>query len=225
MCFFSLHGELLKTRIRVLVRTAALISVAWGALSACVYAAAPAEEPFSYPGSLLAARSTYTVSPATPVVLGNTEVVLEQSRLMDVAAITSAPVYSEGSGENARRWLCVQANNGKRPLKLWFIASGQDTVTEAQMQPGSFQTPKACGSLSPHFEPVYLSGIASGMTIRAVSNEIGPASHKDANGWHFWVSLRSYTYNKTRYTEYVWVGAHADKKGVIDNAFTTQLTR
>ena len=107
MCFFSLHCELLKTRIRVLVRTAALISVAWGALSACLYAVAPAEEPSCTRGRFWQPEAPTRSPPATPVVLGNTEVVLEQSRLMDVAAITSAPVYSEGSGENARRWLCV----------------------------------------------------------------------------------------------------------------------
>ena len=42
------------------------------------------EPPFSYPATLLSARSTYTVSPATPVLLGNTVVVIEHN--MDVIA-------------------------------------------------------------------------------------------------------------------------------------------
>lgn len=181
--------------------------------------------PFSYPTSLLRARSTYTVSPATPVLLGSTRVVLEGSRLNDVAAIARAPVHTEGIGHNARSWVCVQANNGKHPLKLWFIASGQDTVTEAQMRPGRFAENAPCGSLTDHFEPVKLSRIASGMHIDAVVRDIGPASMKDADGWSFWVSRRTYQYYEDVFTEYVWVGAHADENGRIGQVFTTQISR
>ena len=197
---------------------------------AAVYAqtelVAPQEdEPFSYPASLVNARSTYTVSPATPVVLGQTVVVLESSRLNDVAAIARAPVYSEGTGKKARSWVCVAADNGNKPLRLWFIASGQETVTEVQMSPGNFTHPEACGKITDHFEPVYLSRIASGMTVSEVVQDIGPASYKDDAGWNFWVSRRTYTYFENRFTEYVWVGARADARGTISEVFTTQITR
>ncbi len=183
------------------------------------------QAPFSYPATLLHARSTYTVSPATPVLLGNTVVVLEQSRLSDVAAIARAPVHEEGSGKNARRWVCVQAQNNAKPVKLWFIASGQDTVTEVQMRPGTFAQNARCGALTDHFEPVFLSHIASGMNIDSVTSDIGPASLRDARGWRFWVSRRTYEYYEESFTEYVWVGALADEKGVISDVFTTQITR
>ena len=183
------------------------------------------EPPFSYPATLLSARSTYTVSPATPVLLGNTVVVLEQSRLSDVAAIARAPVHEEGAGKDARRWVCVQAQNSAKPVKLWFIASGQDTVTEVQMRPGAFDQTARCGALTDHFEPVFLSHIASGMNIDAVTSDIGPASLRDAHGWRFWVSRRTYEYFEERFTEYVWVGALADETGTISDVFTTQITR
>ena len=102
--------------------------------------AAPAsasDEPFGYPSTLLHARSTYTVSPATPVLLGDTVVVLEQSRISDVAAIVQSRIHSEDDG---RRWVCAQAKNGDTPLRLWFIATGQETVTEVQMSPGTFES-------------------------------------------------------------------------------------
>lgn len=187
--------------------------------------AAQPDEPFRYPASLMDARSTFTVSPATPVVLGETVVVLESSRLNDVAAIARAPVYTEGKGEDARHWVCVAAQNNGKPLRLWFIASGQETVTEVQMSPGVFQNPKACGKVNDHFEPVYLSRIASGMSVADVIRDIGPASYKDDAGWHFWVSRRSYTYFENRFTEYVWVGALTDASGKISDVFTTQITR
>lgn len=119
------------------------------------------DEPFGYPSTLLHARSTYTVSPATPVLLGDTVVVLEQSRISDVAAIVQSRIHSETDG---RRWVCAQAKNGDMPLRLWFIATGQDTVTEVQMSPGTFESPQNCGRLTAHFEPVFLSRIQSGMT-------------------------------------------------------------
>ncbi len=183
------------------------------------------DAPFGYPASLIHAPSTYTVSPATPVVLGKTVVVLERSRLIDVAAIARAPVHTEGTGKNSRRWVCVAANNAKQPLRLWFIASGQDTVTEVQMSPGTFIEPQNCGSINEHFEPVYLSRIASGMRITDVINDIGPASHKDGNGWRFWVYRRSYSYFENQFTEYVWLGAKTNKQGLISDVFTTQVTR
>ncbi|MDO4937618.1 MAG: hypothetical protein Q4E62_06855 [Sutterellaceae bacterium] len=183
------------------------------------------DEPFSYPATLMNARSTYTVSPATPVVLGETVVVLESSRLNDVAAIARAPVYTEGEDKKARHWVCVAAENKGKPLRLWFIASGQDTVTEVQMSPGTFKNPANCGKINDHFEPVYLSRIASGMNIREVAQDIGPASYKDDAGWNFWVSRRTYTYFENRFTEYVWVGALSGADGTISEVFTTQITR
>lgn len=213
------------------LRAACAALLAFGLMSVmgpCVQAqgAEPGlEEPFSYPASLLRARSTYTVSPATPVLLGSTVVVLEQSRLTDVAAIAHAPVHVEGSGRSARRWVCAQAQGATRPVKLWFIATGQETVTEVQMRPGTFAETAGCGELTNHFEPVTLSRIASGMTVDSVVRDIGPASARDARGWHFWVSRRSYEYYEQKFTEYVWVGALADEKGVISDVFTTQITR
>lgn len=192
---------------------------------AFVSVATAGDDPFSYPASLINARSTYTVSPATPVVLGKTVVVLESSRLNDVAAIARAPVHSEGSGKDARHWVCVAAHNKDQPLRLWFIASGQETVTEVQMSPGTFNQPQNCGKINEHFEPVYLSRIASGMNVGDVARDIGPASYKDDAGWNFWVAHRTYTYFENRFTEYVWVGALADDSGTISEVFTTQITR
>ena len=201
--------------------------LAAAAFAACAASAdvPEADAPFTYPTSLLSARSTYTVSPATPVVLGEALVVLESSRVTDVAAIARAPIHEEGSGRDGRRWVCVQAHNEGRPLRLWFIASGQETVTEVQMSPGTFGEPAACGKLNEHFEPVYLSRIASGMLVSDVVRDIGPASMVDENGWHFWVARRSYRYYEEHFTEYVWVGALADSDGRIGRVFTTQITR
>ena len=70
-----------------------------------------------------------------------------------------------------------------------------------------------------------MSHIASGMNIDAVTSDIGPASLRDAHGWRFWVSRRTYEYFEERFTEYVWVGALADETGTISDVFTTQITR
>ena len=121
--------------------------------------------------------------------------------------------------------MCAQGEAAAGPVKLWFIASGQETVTEVQMRPGAFDEGARCGALTEHFAPAKLSRIASGMTIESVVRDIGPASSKDARGWHFWVSRRTYTYFDETYTEYVWVGALADAGGVISDVFTTQITR
>ena len=203
------------------MRFTATLAAAAALFSASLSASA-ADEPFGYPSTLLQARSTYTVSPATPVLLGNTVVVLEQSRLSDVAAIVGSAIHTE---EDGRRWVCSEASNNGTPLRLWFIATGQDTITEVQMSPGTFENPKNCGRLTAHFEPVYLSRIQSGMTIREIVNDIGPASSHDDEGCYFWVSRRSYSYDGQNYTEYVWVGAHAPEKGAVREVFTTQLTR
>lgn len=193
------------------------------ALSAALLAAPlhASDDPFGYPSTLLHARSTYTVSPATPVLLGDTVVVLEQSRLSDVAAIVRSRIHTDPDG---RRWVCAQTVHEGTALRLWFIATGQETITEVQMSPGSFEVPANCGRLTAHFEPVYLSRIQSGMTIRDITADIGPASAHDAQGWHFWVSRRNYSYDGTDYTEYVWVGAH-ETDGKVREVFTTQLTR
>lgn len=201
-------------------RTSALFALC-AALTAAAWPAFGSDEPFGYPSTLLQARSTYTVSPATPVLLGDTVVVLEQSRLSDVAAIAGSRVHTDSDG---RRWVCVQSHDQASPLRLWFIATGQETVTEVQMSPGSFEEPSACGKLTAHFEPVFLSRIQSGMTIREITGDIGPASAHDEQGWYFWVSRRGYEYDGTHYTEYVWVGAH-EKDGKVNEVFTTQLTR
>lgn len=204
-----------------------IVLTAAAAFAACAAGADVPETdaPFTYPTSLLSARSTYTVSPATPVVLGEALVVLESSRVTDVAAIARAPIHTEGSDIDSRRWVCVQAHNQGRPLRLWFIASGQETVTEVQMSPGNFEKPENCGKLSEHFEPVYLSRIASGMFVADVVRDIGPASMIDNNGWYFWVARRSYRYYEEHFTEYVWVGALTDSDGRIGRVFTTQITR
>lgn len=183
--------------------------------------AAASDSPFGYPSTLLTARSTYSVSPATPVLLGDTVVVLEQSRLSDVAAIVRSAVRVDDDG---RRWVCAQTQHEGKPLRLWFIATGQETVTEVQMSPGTFENPQQCGRLTAHFEPVFLSRIQSGMTIREIAADIGPASAHDEAGWHFWVSHRHYEYDGAIYTEYVWVGAH-EVQGKVREVFTTQLTR
>ena len=192
------------------------LGAAFAATCACA-----SDEPFGYPSTMLQARSTYTVSPATPVLLGDTVVVLEQSRLSDVAAIVRSAMRTD---EDGRRWVCARTRNEDAPIRLWFLATGQETVTEVQMAPGRFEEPEKCGTLTDHFEPVYLSRIQSGMTIREITADIGPASGRDAQGWYFWVSRRSYDYDGSRYTEYVWVGAH-DCNGTVDEVFTTQLTR
>lgn len=179
------------------------------------------DEPFGYPSTLLRARSTYTVSPATPVMLGDTVVVLEQSRLSDVAAIVQSRIHTDA---DSRRWVCAQSQIGNQPVRLWFLATGQETVTEVQMAPGTFENPKLCGRLTAHFEPVYLSRIQSGMHIADITADIGPASMHDDEGWYFWVSRRNYSYDGSDYTEYVWVGAH-EQDGKVREVFTTQLTR
>ena len=194
------------------------------AITAVSCAAGAAEEPFSYPASLLLARSTYTVSPATPAMLGSTAVVLEQSLLTDIAAITQAPIHIEGSGDDARSLICVQAQNATGPVKLWFIATGEAAVTEVQMTPGTFSDPAYCGALTAHFEPVFLSHIAVGMKLPDIVRDIGPVSHTSPDGWNYWVSRVHYVYAGNPYTQYVWLGAQTDKQGVVQRVFTSQLT-
>lgn len=196
------------------------------ALSTCLISPAQAsEEPFSYPASLLLARSTYTVSPATPVMLGNTAVVLEQTLLADIASIAGATIKHEGQGDDARSLACVQARNATGPIKLWFIATNEDEVTEVQMMPGTFSADSQCGTLSSHFEPVFVSRLAVGQTLSEIVHDIGPVSYSSTDGWNYWVSRVHYVYAGTAYTQYVWLGAQTDQKSIVQKVFTSQLTQ
>lgn len=195
------------------------------ALTSWLGLAQAAEEPFSYPASLLLARSTYTVSPATPVMLGNTAVVLEQTLLTDIASITGATVKREGQGDDARTLACVQARNATGPIKLWFIATSEEEVTEVQMMPGTFAPGSQCGTLSSHFEPVFVSRLAVGQTLSEIVRDIGPVSYSSSDGWTYWVSRVHYVYAGTAYTQYVWLGAQTDQKAVVQKVFTSQLTQ
>ncbi len=184
-----------------------------------------APAPFAYPSSALLARPTYTVSPATPVKLGGTLVVLERSLLSDVAQITKAPIQTDQQDGMQRQWICVLGEHDHQPIRLWFISSADGKVTEAQMQVGSFEAQQQfCGRLPLHFHPVSLSLISIGDYVGAVEQTIGPASLKD-EGWNYWVSRRQYDFDGKIQTEFVWVGAHVGPDGRIERVFSSQLTR
>jgi hypothetical protein len=184
-----------------------------------------APAPFAYPSSALAARPTFSVSPATPAKLGDTLVVFEHSRIEDIALIANAPIHSDREGGIARQWVCIQATHNKEPVRLWFISSSDGRVNEAQMESGSFEPRQQfCGRLPAYFSPVSLSMISIGDRVRMIEQNIGPASMKEG-GWSYWVSRKGYVFEGQRLTEYVWVGARTAGNGRIDRVFATQLTQ
>ena len=168
--------------------------------------------PFAYPTGLLDAPATLTTPLGRDARIGKPRIVLESTRLEDLAAMTGATRLSEGDGVFRR--------------DVWFIATDSDFVTEAQLEwAGERTVPEICRRLDAEHLPVQIGRIGLGMESALVNELLGRASYKDEAGWHYWFSQR-FLRNKRglQELELNWLAVHYDDDGLVDKTFSSQVT-
>ena len=156
--------------------------------------------PFAYPTGLLDAPATLTTPLGRDARIGKPRIVLESTRLEDLAAMTGATRLSEGDGVFRRDTLCLTGTTHGKPMIVWFIATDSDFVTEAQLE-------------------------WAGERTVPVNELLGRASYKDEAGWHYWFSQR-FLRNKRglQELELNWLAVHYDDDGLVDKTFSSQVT-
>ena len=141
--------------------------------------------PFAYPTGLLDAPATLTTPLGRDARIGKPRIVLESTRLEDLAAMTGATRLSEGDGVFRRDTLCLTGTTHGKPMIVWFIATDSDFVTEAQLEwAGERTVPEICRRLDAEHLPVQIGRIGLGMESALVNELLGRASYKDEAGWH-----------------------------------------
>ena len=155
--------------------------------------------PFAYPTGLLDAPATLTTPLGRDARIGKPRIVLESTRLEDLAAMTGATRLSEGDGV---------------------------FLTEAQLEwAGERTVPEICRRLDAEHLPVQIGRIGLGMESALVNELLGRASYKDEAGWHYWFSQR-FLRNKRglQELELNWLAVHYDDDGLVDKTFSSQVT-
>ena len=158
--------------------------------------------------------------------IGKPRIVLESTRLEDLAAMTGATRLSEGDGVFRRDTLCLTGTTHGKPMIVWFIATDSDFVTEAQLEwAGERTVPEICRRLDAEHLPVQIGRIGLGMESALVNELLGRASYKDEAGWHYWFSQR-FLRNKRglQELELNWLAVHYDDDGLVDKTFSSQVT-
>ena len=182
--------------------------------------------PFAYPTGLLDAPATLTTPLGRDARIGKPRIVLESTRLEDLAAMTGATRLSEGDGVFRRDTLCLTGTTHGKPMIVWFIATDSDFVTEAQLEwAGERTVPEICRRLDAEHLPVQIGRIGLGMESALVNELLGRASYKDEAGWHYWFSQR-FLRNKRglQELELNWLAVHYDDDGLVDKTFSSQVT-
>lgn len=182
--------------------------------------------PFAYPTGLLDAPATLRTPLGRDARIGKPRIVLESTRLEDLAAMTGATRLSEGDGVFRRDTLCLTGTTHGKPMIAWFIATDSDFVTEAQLEwAGERTVPEFCRRLDAEHLPVQIGRIGLGMESALVNELLGRASYKDEAGWHYWFSQR-FLRNKRglQELELNWLAVHYDDDGLVDKTFSSQVT-
>lgn len=178
-------------------------------------------EPFSYPSTLLDTPATLTQPPALFARLGKPMFELDVTPFVEAANFLHATRYREGHGDFERDFFCVAGTENDQPILGWVIASGTSTVSEIQLTRvrDASQIPPYCAKLTEQQLPVRLGPVGIGMSIHTVDELLGPASHVDTNGWHFWFSQRFLRNQRgLQELELNWLGLHFTNSHV-DQAF------
>lgn len=154
--------------------------------------AAAALEPFSYPSTLLDAPATLAEPPASFLRIGKPKIELGQTTLKEAADFTGATRLREGKGLFARDYMCLTGTENRRAVIAWVIASGTQTVSEAQLEwlkPGE-PSPSYCKAVPVNRLPFRLGKVGLGMTKTLVLEVMGKPSYETADGWSYWFSQR-----------------------------------
>ena len=127
--------------------------------------------PFAYPTGLLDAPATLTTPLGRDARIGKPHIVLENTRLEDLATMTGAVRLSEGNGVFRRDTICLSGTTHGKPTIAWFIATDSDFVTEVQLEwAGERTVPEFCRRLDAEHLPIQIGRIGLGME-RALVNE------------------------------------------------------
>lgn len=183
-------------------------------------------EPFSYPTGLLDAPATLATPVGDSARIGKSIVVLESTKLADLAELTGATHLSEGRDVFRRDTLCLTGSEHGKPVIAWFIATDSEYVTEAQLEwVNDRHVPEYCRRLPPERLPIQLSKVGLGMTQSEVQELLGPASSQDDNGWHYWFSQRFLRNDRgLQELELNWLAVRFDDQGLVSQAFISQVT-
>lgn len=183
-------------------------------------------EPFAYPTGLLDAPATLGTPPGNEARIGKPRIVLENTRLADLATMTGATRLSEGRDVFRRDTLCLTGTEHGKPVVAWFIATDSEYVTEAQLEwVGDRTVPEYCRRLTPDNLPIRLGKIGVGMPFAEVTELLGPASSQDDNGWHYWFSQRFLRNDRgLQELELNWLAVRLDADGRVERAFISQVT-
>ena len=182
--------------------------------------------PFAYPTGLLDAPATLTTPLGSGARIGKPRIVLENTRLEDLAAMTRAVRLSEGDGVFRRDTVCLAGTTHGKPMIAWFIATDSEFVTEVQLEwTGKRNVPEFCRRLDAEHQPVQIGRIGLGMEHALVDELLGPASYKDDAGWHYWFSQRFLRNTRgLQELELNWLAVHYDGAGFVDQCFSSQVT-
>ena len=183
-------------------------------------------EPFSYPTGLLDAPATLATPVGDSARIGKSIVVLESTKLADLAELAGATRLSEGRDVFRRDTLCLTGSEHGKPVIAWFIATDSEYVTEAQLEwVNDRHVPEYCRRLPPERLPIQLSKVGLGMTQSEVQELLGPASSQDDNGWHYWFSQRFLRNDRgLQELELNWLAVRFDDQGLVSQAFISQVT-
>ena len=183
-------------------------------------------EPFSYPTGLLDAPATLATHVGDSARIGKSIVVLESTKLADLAELTGATRLSEGRDVFRRDTLCLTGTEHGKPVIAWFIATDSEYVTEAQLEwVNDRHVPEYCRRLPPERLPIQLGKVGLGMTQSEVQELLGPASSQDDNGWHYWFSQRFLRNDRgLQELELNWLAVRFDDQGLVSQAFISQVT-
>lgn len=182
--------------------------------------------PFAYPTGLLDAPATLTTPLGQDARIGKPRIVLESTKLKDLAEMTGATRLSEGEGDFRRDTICLTGTSHGKPMLAWFIATDSSFVTEVQLEwAGDRDVPEFCRRLDARHMPVQIGRIGLGMESALVNELLGRASHTDEAGWHYWFSQR-FLRNKRglQELELNWLAVHYDDEGRVDKTFSSQVT-
>lgn len=183
-------------------------------------------EPFSYPTGLLDAPATLTTPVGNTARIGKPKIILESTKLADLADLTGATRLSEGRDAFRRDTLCLTGTDHGKPVIAWFIATDSEYVTEAQLAWVKDQrVPEFCRRLPPEQLPIQLGKVGLGMTQAEVQDLLGPASSQDTSGWHYWFSQRFFRNDRgLQELELNWLAVRFDQNGLVSQAFISQVT-
>lgn len=163
-----------------------LSALAWALITAGSAHAAGLEPP-GYPAALLNTEPTLAAPPAPLVRLGNLDLILERTRLGDLARAMRAPITREREGDASRDWICLSSSEAGQAQRIWLISSKADgSITEAQVEAAPAH--KSCPRVGPELMPARVgAGVHLGQSRTEVLQLLGQPSREE-DGWLFYMA-------------------------------------